>query len=108
MLSTYCSNFSSVDFEYIFTYCLGVFIINFEQISHTAVVFFIFILTELDILFRIFIIKIKQVSHYALLSFSFWVDNSPSRPNSGQREKKALKAFIKPFEAPQRNAKIKA
>ena len=35
---------------------------------------------------------------------------NPSRPNSGQKEKinlKAFKAFMKPFEAPQRNVKTK-
>ena len=32
---------------------------------------------------------------------------NPSHPNPGRREKNKLKAFIKPFEAPQRSVKIK-
>ena len=31
---------------------------------------------------------------------------NPSHPNPGRREKNKLKAFIKPFEAPQRSVKI--
>ena len=46
-----------------------------------------------------------QIPHFVNLTKSVTVAVNPSRPKPGRRE--ALKAFIKPFEAPQRSVKIK-
>ena len=57
----------------------------------------------------------KEMGKWFYLFNLCWLHFNPSRPDLGWREKinlflflkKALKAFIKPFEAPLRSVKIK-